>query len=62
MEECLILWREMFVVSYCKNATLKIGDNSGISSGCLWVSQSVTIGDNVKIGALTIVTDTDSHS
>lgn len=45
-----------------KGATLTVGDNFGMSSGCLWVSQGVSIGNNVKIGALTIITDTDAHS
>lgn len=43
-------------------ATLSIGDNFGMSSGCLWVSMGITIGNNVKVGALTIITDTDAHS
>ncbi len=45
-----------------EGATLTIGNNFGMSSGCLRVSQGVSIGDNVKIGALTIITDTDAHS
>lgn len=45
-----------------EGATLTIGNNFGMSSGCLWVSQDVSIGNNVKIGALTIITDTDAHS
>lgn len=45
-----------------EGATLIIGNNFGMSSGCLWVSQGVSIGNNVKIGALTIITDTDAHS
>lgn len=45
-----------------EGATLTIGDNFGMSSGCLWVSQSVSIGNNVKVGALSIITDTDAHS
>lgn len=43
-------------------ATLTIGDNFGMSSACLWVSFGVCIGNNVKIGALSIITDTDAHS
>lgn len=45
-----------------EGATLAIGDNFGMSSSCLWVSHSITIGNNVKVGALTIITDTDAHS
>lgn len=45
-----------------KGATLTIGNNSGCSSTTIWVAKEVTIGDNVKIGALTVITDTDAHS
>ena len=44
------------------NATLTIGNNTGCSSTTFWCSQSISIGDNVKIGALGIITDTDAHS
>ena len=39
-----------------------IGDNSGISSACLWASTSITIGNYVKIGGDCIIMDTDAHS
>ena len=42
-------------------ARLTIGDNVGLSSTRLWVHDSVTIGDNVKIGACVLITDTDAH-
>lgn len=42
-------------------ARLTIGDNVGMSSTRLWVHNSVTIGDNVKIGACVLITDTDAH-
>ena len=45
-----------------RDAVLTIGNNTGCSSTTIWVAQEVSIGDNVKIGALTIITDTDSHS
>lgn len=51
--------------SYIKtesSANLLIGNNVGISSSCLWCAKFISIGNNVKIGALTIITDTDSHS
>lgn len=44
------------------DAVLKIGDNVGISSATLWCANSISIGNNVKIGALCIITDTDAHS
>lgn len=33
-----------------ENAVLKIGDNVGISSSCIWVTDSITIGNHVNIG------------
>ncbi len=45
-----------------KGALIKIGNNVGISSASVWASQSITIGNNVKIGADTIIIDSDSHS
>lgn len=44
-----------------ENAVLKIGDNVGISSSCIWVTDSITIGDHVNIGADTLILDTDAH-
>lgn len=43
-------------------ATLKIGDEVGMSSAVIRCAKSITIGNHVKIGALTIITDTDAHS
>ena len=45
-----------------ESASLLIGSNTGMSSSCIRCSNSIKIGDNVKIGALTIITDTDAHS
>lgn len=44
------------------NATITIGDNVGMSSPVLWAHQSITIGNYVKIGANSILIDTDSHN
>lgn len=44
------------------NAFLKIGDNVGISSSCIWSTKSIHIGNNVKIGADSLILDTDAHS
>lgn len=44
------------------NAKLIIGDNVGISSSCLRVYASLTIGNNTKIGADCIILDSDGHS
>lgn len=42
-------------------ASLTIGDNVGMSSTRMWIHESVTIGDNVKIGGCVLITDTDAH-
>lgn len=47
---------------YLENgASLKIGNNVGMSSTRMWIRESVTIGDNVKIGGCVLITDTDAH-
>ena len=47
---------------YLENgASLKIGNNVGMSSTRMWVHDSVSIGNNVKIGACVLITDTDAH-
>ena len=45
-----------------RGASLKIGDNVGISSSCLRVYDFLKIGDYTKIGADTIILDSDAHS
>ena len=42
-------------------AELTIGSNVGMSSTRIWVHDSVAVGDNVKIGACVLITDTDAH-
>ena len=42
-------------------AELTIGNNVGMSSTRMWIRDSVTIGDNVKVGACVLITDTDAH-
>ena len=44
------------------NANVTIGDSVGMSSVVLWSHQSITIGNYVKIGANTILIDTDAHN
>lgn len=44
------------------NSTLIVGNNVGMSSPCIWCDKSITIGNNVKIGALVTILDTDCHS
>ena len=45
-----------------KNATLTIGDSVGISSACLWIYESLTVGSRTKIGGDCIIIDSDAHS
>lgn len=45
-----------------ENSTIKIGDNVGISSACIWAKEKIEIGNNVKIGGDCIIMDTDAHS
>jgi acetyltransferase-like isoleucine patch superfamily enzyme len=45
-----------------KGATLIIGKNVGISSTAIVALESITIGDNVKIGGGVCIYDTDFHS
>ena len=42
-------------------ASLKIGNNVGMSSTRLWIHESARIGNNVKIGGCVLITDTDAH-
>lgn len=44
------------------NSILKIGNNTGISSACIWTKQYISIGNNVKIGGDCILMDTDAHN
>ena len=44
------------------NAQLKIGDYSGISGGSLWITDCLTIGNHVNIGANCMIMDGDIHS
>lgn len=40
---------------------ITIGNNVGMTSIGMWVHDSITIGDNVKIGACCLLMDTDTH-
>lgn len=44
------------------NAAIKIGNNVGISSSSIWAHKSITIGNNVTIGANCTIVDSDCHS
>lgn len=45
-----------------ENAKILIGNNVGISSSCILSHESISIGDNVKIGADSLILDSDCHS
>ncbi len=45
-----------------KDATIKIGDNVGISGASIVAAKSITIGDRVLIGGGVGIWDTDFHS
>lgn len=40
---------------------IRIGNNVGMSSTRMWIRNSLTIGNNVNIGACVLIIDTDSH-
>lgn len=44
------------------NTIVVIGDDTGMSSPCIWAKQSITIGNRVKIGGDVIIMDSDAHS
>lgn len=43
-------------------AALTIGDDTGLSSPCIWAKTSITIGNHVKVGGNCIILDTDCHN
>lgn len=40
---------------------ISVGDSVGMSSTRMWIRSSLTIGNNVNIGACVLIIDTDSH-
>lgn len=49
-------------ITVAKDGELTIGDNSGLSSSVIICKKSVTLGDNVNIGAGCLILDTNMHS
>lgn len=45
-----------------QGANLKIGNNCGLSGTVIGCAKSIVIGDNVRMGANTLITDTDWHT
>lgn len=43
------------------HSIITIGNDTGMSSACLWANTSITIGNYVKIGGDCIIMDTDAH-
>lgn len=50
-----------YLISY-KKGSIIIGDNVGISSTAIISFDSITIGNNVKVGGGTVIYDSDFHS
>ena len=44
-----------------ESSIIKIGNNVGISSSCIWAKESISIGNNVIIGGDCIIMDNDVH-
>jgi acetyltransferase-like isoleucine patch superfamily enzyme len=44
-----------------KGSSLQIGDNFGMTGGTICASEQINIGNDVTVGANTIITDTDFH-
>lgn len=44
------------------NSEIRIGDNVGMSSVCIWSISRIDIGNNVKLGSDVILLDNDAHS
>lgn len=71
-EDCVFLSskRSNLVGLYCpciisaeqKQAEIKIGKHCGFSGTRIWAAKRIIIGDNVRCGANSYITDTDSHS
>lgn len=43
------------------NTTITIGNHVGMSSPSIWIRESLTIGDHVRIGGNCLIMDTDTH-
>jgi len=54
--------RPCILITQTKEASIEIGDRSGFSGTVISASLSVKIGNNVKCGANTLITDSDWHA
>lgn len=50
------------IICLLDNTKLTIGDRSGISNSTIYVTESITIGNDVNIGVDTCIWDGDGHS
>lgn len=41
---------------------IEIGDNTGLSSPCIWAKERITIGNRVRVGGDCILMDSDAHN
>lgn len=55
-------WYSRCKLLVMKNAELTIGNHSGMNGVMVYCSKKVTIGDNVKIGGGTRISDSNHHS
>ena len=55
-------WNSNCKLLVLKDAELTIGDNSGMNGVMVYCSKRVVIGDNVKIGGGTRISDSNHHS
>ncbi|MDC2614248.1 MULTISPECIES: acyltransferase [Bacteroides] len=43
-------------------SVIEIGDDTGLSSPCVWAKERITIGSRVKVGGDCILMDSDAHN
>ena len=55
------LYSRTIIVTRTKNATIKIGNNVGISGATIYARNSISIGDNTLIGGNVKILDNDFH-
>ena len=49
-------------INITENGEIAIGNNTGISSACIWAKSKISIGERVNIGGDCIIMDTDAHN
>lgn len=55
------LYQKSVIVSRTDEATIRVGNNVGISGATIYARSSIEIGDNCRIGANTKIMDNDFH-